>query len=381
MIFAILAASGLLLACIPFATFVRNFKEFSRLPAASGDEARRDPISVLIPARNEEAAIRESIESVLANRGVDFELIVLDDHSGDETAAIVARAAEADRRIALRTSPPLPAGWCGKQHACQVLAGMARHELLIWIDADVRVAPDALARIADEARRRPIGLLSGFPREVTGSWLENLLIPLIHFVLLGYLPLHIARRSKSAAFGAGCGQLFIARRTAYEAAGGHEIIRASLHDGISLPRAFRRAGQTTDVFDATDLASCRMYRSAGGVWQGLLKNAGEGMANAVGIIPWTLLLAGGQIMPPMLAILLIVTQPDSTLTRVSIALCLVATCLGFAVRFLCAWRYRQSWRGAAFHPVGVAILVAIQWSSLFLRSRGKRRAWKGRTYE
>ena len=129
--------------------------------------------------------------------------------------------------------------------------------------------------------RRPVGLLSGFPHEETGSWLEKLLIPLIHFILLGFLPLGRMRLSKSPAFAAGCGQLFIAQRSAYESAGGHAAIRSSLHDGILLPRAFRRAGQTTDVFDATNLAECRMYRSAKEVWLGLLKNAGEGMASPV----------------------------------------------------------------------------------------------------
>ena len=377
----ILAAIGLVLALIPALTFARNFREFSRLPAGSGDMPRREAVSVLIPARDEQDSIRASIDSVLASRGVEFELIVLDDHSSDDTAAIVARAARSDPRLKLAVAPPLPGGWCGKQHACQVLAGLARHDLLVWLDADVRLAPDALSRIADEMRRAPIGLLSGFPREETEGWMEILLIPLIHFILLGYLPLQIARRSRAPAFGAGCGQLFIARRAAYEAAGGHGAIRASLHDGIALPRAFRQAGQTTDLFDATDLAACRMYRSAGDVWHGLLKNAGEGMATPAGIVPWTFLLVGGQVLPPVLAIVLIAGQPGDTLTRAAIAISLVATGLGFAVRFVSAWRYRQSWLGAALHPLGVAALLAVQWTSLFARLSGTKRAWKGRTYD
>jgi len=84
------------------------------------------------------------------------------------------------------------------------------------------------------------------------------------------------RRSQHPAYAAGCGQLFLARRSAYEAVGGHAVIRASLHDGITLPRAFRAAGFWTDLCDMTEIATCRMYRSAGEVWRGLAKNATEG---------------------------------------------------------------------------------------------------------
>ena len=95
------------------------------------------------------------------------------------------------------------------------------------------------------------------------------------------------RRSRHPAYGAGCGQLFLARREAYETAGGHAAIRATLHDGVKLPRAFRAAGLRTDLFDATDVASCRMYRNAGEVWRGLAKNATEGLAAPGKIVPAT----------------------------------------------------------------------------------------------
>ena len=94
--------------------------------------------------------------------------------------------------------------------------------------------------------------MSGLPRQETGSWLERLVIPLAHFLLLGYLPMFAMRWFRHPAFGAGCGQLFLARKSAYQAAGGHDAIRSSRHDGLMLPRAFRRAGLRTDLCDATD---------------------------------------------------------------------------------------------------------------------------------
>src|SRR5262249_60422560 len=90
------------------------------------------------------------------------------------------------------------------------------------------------------------------------------------------------------ALGAGCGCVCVARRAAYDPVGGHAAVRDSLHDGITLPRAFRRAGRRTDLCDATDLAVCRMYRNGRELWAGLAKNAREGLAHPSAIVPRTL---------------------------------------------------------------------------------------------
>ena len=116
-----------------------------------------------------------------------------------------------------------------KQYACSLLARAARHPLLVFLDADVRLATDGLARMAaflDESRT---DLASGIPRQETGTLVEKLVIPLNHFVLLGFLPLARMRGSGHPAYAAGCGQFFMVRRFAYEAAGGHTALQASLH--------------------------------------------------------------------------------------------------------------------------------------------------------
>ena len=213
----------LVLAAFPLALTLTNL----------GFAAGTPKVSVLIPARNEEANIGAACAAVLASCGVDLELIVLDDASTDHTSAILA--AIGDPRLRVASAPKLPPGWSGKQHACHILGGLASHDLLVFVDADVRLAPDAVARMAGFMQRHDAGLASGFPRQVTITWSERLLLPLIHFLLLGYLPMPIMRRLSAASLGAGCGQLFIARRGAYRAAGGHAAIRASLHDGLTLP--------------------------------------------------------------------------------------------------------------------------------------------------
>jgi glycosyltransferase involved in cell wall biosynthesis len=253
-------------------------------------------VSVLVPARNEEAAIGRLCRDVLASEGVDLELVILDDASQDGTAAVVAGIAAEDPRVRLVPGSPLPAGWCGKQHACWQLARAARHDTWVFFDVDVSPTPDAVARAVAFLDVSGAALGSGFPRQRTACLLDWLLLPLIHFILLGFLPLARSRRDNVVGMAAGCGQFFVTRRAAYDAAGGHAAIRASLHDGVKLPRAYRRAGLTTDLFDATGVASCRMYDRDADVWRGLSKNATEGIGGPATIVPFTLLLAGGQIL-------------------------------------------------------------------------------------
>jgi hypothetical protein len=370
-----LAVVCALAALVPALVFRRNLALFAPPPAPPA--ARRPAVSVLIPARNEERAIAAAVRSALASEGVDLEIVVLDDGSHDRTAEIVAGLAALDPRVRLETAPPLAAGWCGKQHACAVLARHARHDVLVFVDADVRLAPDGLARAAAFLAASGAGLVSGFPRQETGTFLERLLLPLIHFALLGFLPIARMRQSVHPAYGAGCGQLMVARRADYERAGGHAAIGASLHDGLALPRAFRKAGIATDLFDATDVAVCRMYQNAGEVWRGLAKNAVEGLAAPGKIVPVTLLLLAGQVLPPVLLALALAGAGPAGWSAGAAGIAVVAL---YAPRLAAARRFRQPLGSALLHPLGILVFLAIQWTALARHLAGRPAAWKGRTY-
>lgn len=378
MSFQIAALIALTLAAIPAVMFPWNLPQLKRLarPRPGERSSSLSPLSVLIPARNESANIRCALTSLLENGGVSFEVIVLDDHSEDDTAQIVGDFCQRDPRVRLEKAPPLPAGWCGKQHACHVLASHANHPLLVFMDADVRLSSNSLARLSAFMSDNALApaLASGVPHQVTTTFLERLLVPLIHFVLLGFLPLWRMRRCTKPAYGAGCGQLFIARAAAYHAVGGHAVIRSSLHDGLKLPRAFRRAGFKTDVFDATDVASCRMYQNAREVLDGLAKNAHEGLAAPAQIGPWTLLLFWGQVLPWLLLAL------GPWLDTKVLYLVLITCSLTLLPRILAAGRYRQSWLGALLHPLGIAVFLALQWHSFICALQQRPQVWKGRAY-
>ena len=353
-------------AALPSLLYCRNIFLYPRLTASS---TQPPAVSVLIPARNEAANIDAVLASVLASREVTLECLVLDDHSTDDTAALVAEWSRRDSRVRLVSSPQLPAGWCGKQHACWELARQARHPWLLFLDADVRLAPDALGKLCAHAEANALGLLSGIPRQLTGSWLEHLLIPLIHFILLGFLPFDVMRRSRSPAFSAGCGQLLLARREAYFVSGGHREIKATLHDGLLLPRLFRERGFMTGMIDATNLATCRMYEGSRATWNGLAKNAIEGLAAPSRIGVFTALLGLGQMLP----FLLLLGGNRTPAVWLACVLALVP-------RVWAALRFRQSWLGVVFHPFAITLLLVIQWQALINSLRGRKPQWRGRSY-
>src|SRR5436305_15262111 len=124
MILTGLAVVALTFAAVPAFLYLLNTFLYRPAPPPADD---LPAVSVLIPARNEEPAIGPAVAAALASRGITFEVLVLDDHSDDRTAAIVADFARKDSRVRLLAAPPLPDGWCGKQHACAVLARHARY--------------------------------------------------------------------------------------------------------------------------------------------------------------------------------------------------------------------------------------------------------------
>ncbi len=361
-----------ILAAIPASLFLWNLALYTQPPATSGYEA----VSVLIPARNEERSIAASVLAALASRNVHLELIVLDDHSEDRTAEIVRGLAADDKRVRLFAAPPLPPDWCGKQFACSVLAGLATKPVLCFIDADVELTATGLARMIAALRLRNSGLISGFPRQVTLTALEQLLLPLMHFLLLGFLPLSGMRRLLNPAFGAGCGQIFVADREAYRRAGGHAAIRTSRHDGITLPKAFRRAGIMTDLCDATQIASCRMYHNAHQVFFGLLKNADEGLASPGRILPFSLMLFIGQVLPFLLFAYAWTAIPSHVLRL----LATLAFAASYLPRLIAVFRFKQPAMAALFHPLAIFMLLAIQWYSLLRSVLRIPATWKGRSY-
>jgi glycosyltransferase involved in cell wall biosynthesis len=380
-----LCGASLAAALQPLVLSVVNMRRYRSAPilAEVAAETRALRVAVCIPARNEKANIEACVRGVLASREVDVRAYVYDDESTDGTGEIVARLAAEDPRVVVVPRRPLPAGWNGKQHAC---FRMAEHglgfdpdlEWFLFTDADVRLEPDAVARALGFALRSKSSLVSTVPREVTGTVGEMLLVPLIHFVLMSYLPIGRMRSTLDPAASAACGQFIMVSRAAYRAAGtgadyGHAGFKDSMHDGVKFPRAVRRAGLRTDLYDGTESVSCRMYRGFGETWRGFAKNAYEGLGSLGLLVFITVYHALGQVLPwIVLALAALAAQwsPGAALAAGAVFCALLG-------RALLAARFRQSWWNIPLHLPSILMLSAVQWRSLWLDRTG-RRSWKGR---
>lgn len=352
--------------------------------AASGSSVP-DPasplITVCVPARNEEANLEACVRSILASTERAIEVLVYDDQSTDDTPNILARLIASDPRVRAAAVTPLPSGWNGKQHACWRMSEQARGQWLCFTDADVRFEPTCLAGAMAFAKAHKADMVSTFPRQITGSLAEKLAVPMIFFILFSYLPMPRMRTTRDPAASAACGQFILVSRAAYDKSGGHAAFKNSMHDGVKMPREVRKAGFHTDLFDGTQLLSVRMYRGLTQTWRGFAKNAFEGLGS-VGlllfitvvhllahvlpwvIVPWALL---GKLAPGLLH------------APTELAALFAVSCVAMAVlqRFLLARRFEQGVTPVLLHPLGVLMMTAIQWHSLYLALTGQR-AWRGR---
>lgn len=218
--------------------------------------AGRPDISLLVPARDEGQRLPVALAGLLAQDV--SEIIVLDDQSGDDTAAVVSRAAKDDPRVRLLRGTPLPRGWTGKNWACQQLAAAARGDVLLFCDADVLLAPGAVDACWAQMRAQRADVFSVFPRQHTATLGERLLVPLIDEVLLAFLPHPLLRLPVPSAATAN-GQLLMFRRRAYEALGGHAAVADALNEDLTLARRARRAALRLGLALGGDLVSARMY--------------------------------------------------------------------------------------------------------------------------
>jgi chlorobactene glucosyltransferase len=229
-------------------------------------------VSVVIPARNESATIETVVRSVLASTYRPLELLVVDDRSTDDTAALVERLAAVDSRVRLLRGEPLPQGWYGKPWACLQGYRGARGELLLFTDADTRHHPELLARSVGALQSERADLLTVAPRQLCLSFWERVVMPQIWLLLaLRYHPERVNRARHERDVIAN-GQYILVPRASYEAVGTHEVVRGEVAEDLALAQAFHRAGRRLYFAFAERLMETRMYRSLPEIVEGWSKN-------------------------------------------------------------------------------------------------------------
>ncbi len=266
MIYQTIIAAVLLIFFINLILNLRNM----RTPDKNSKIPHPAPlISVLIPARDEEENIRTCLESLQKQDYPNYEILVLDDNSTDNTTAIVQEIAFKDNRIQLYFGEPLPDEWAGKPFACYQLAQKAKGSWLLFVDADTIHEPHMLRSTLALAKELKVSLLSGFPRQMASSLPQKIVIPVFYFLLLGWIPLWWLHRSKKPKPSMAIGQFFFFDRDEYWHIGGHKAVKSKIVEDIWMGVEISRHGGRHIAVDLSPVVSTNMYHDFGAAWKGL----------------------------------------------------------------------------------------------------------------
>jgi chlorobactene glucosyltransferase len=333
-------------------------------------------ISILVPARNEERRIlAESLESMLAQESVDFEVVVLNDRSTDATEKILATFAERFEASRFRyvNGTETPAGWLGKPHALRQANEAAAGDWILTTDADIMFDRAAVRSAVNCAETNELDALSLLPRQSLGSFWEQLFLPVFAWFCLLLKPLHrVNDRHRPTALGSG--NFFLIRRDALNALGGFECVKDDVAEDLRLAQLLKTNGFSYQVRYAPELLSTRMYTNFGDLWHGFSKNFYSGMKfslpRTLAGAFWILILG---VLPPILALAALAFNETSLFAP------LIASYVFQVVLFAVVRVYNQANPFyALLAPLGFMMFVGILLNSAAKIKSGTGVVWKGR---
>lgn len=342
---------------------LRRLRVPSNDPAPAGER-----VSVLLPVRDEAARVAGCLESLLEQiRVPDLEIVVMDNGSSDGTADVARAAAAHDSRVRVLAAPEPPPGWLGKPSACQALAEAATGSVLVFVDADVRLAPHAVAAAVELLRTADLQLISPYPRQIALTGGERLVQPLLQWSWLTTLPLGLAERSPRPSLAAANGQFLVVDASTYRQSGGHaaEPVRGAVLDDVALVRSVKAAGGRGGMVDGTALATCRMYEDWPALRDGYTKSLWSAFGSPAGAAAVVSGLGLVYLVPPIAAL-------GGSFTG------LVGYLAAAGGRYVVAERTGgRSLPDSLAHPASIAVFGWLTAGSFIARRRGQL-LWRGR---
>lgn len=230
-------------------------------------------VSVLIPARNEEKGIGDCVKSVLNQDYSNFEVIVLNDNSTDNTGKILNQLKKKDSRLKVISGTELPKGWVGKNWACHQLSKCATGEYYLYIDADTKLKKDFLSKLLTAMKTENVQFISVIPEYIVRTWSEKLVLPFLSFCYLGLMPLYFGMKYNLKHGCMAIGTFLFFQKDAYNKIGGFEKIKSAILDDNAFAKEICKHGIPWRFYNGANLASCRMYRNFREVFFGFGKNA------------------------------------------------------------------------------------------------------------
>ena len=349
-----------------------NMSGLPGFPAPKINKTLQPLVSVLVPLRNEERNVDGLISSLKSLTYPHLEILLLDDGSTDQTLSLLQDKTLGDSRFKILIGRELPEGWAGKVHACHQLQEKAKGDYFLFIDADVRLTSGVIEKALTLLNKQNVKLLTGFPSFEVPGILSKLLIPMMHFVVLFHLPIHLANKGKMPAATAANGVFMFFERGAYLEIGGHRTVQTSIVEDVEIARQMKFSGYRVCLANISADVSCRMYERNSEVWEGFVKNIFSGLGRSVTmVILLSVFYSFFYVLPGILMVWGLWTfQPFYVFPYLLIVL----------QRMAVDWKAKQRLSLSFFMPLSAAALVIIMNASMWRWIRKKPYSWKGRQY-
>ena len=332
-------------------------------------------VSVLIPARNEEDNIKDCLASVLNQKCPDFEVIILNDNSTDSTLDILSSFESG--KIKIINGKPLPPGWVGKNFACHQLQAEAKGDYLLFLDADTIMEQGCIASAVKFADTENTGLLSLMPYEISVSFWEKAVIPMLYFALMVFLPVPLIERSKRKEIAVGNGQFMLFSRKCYETIGGHESLKNRIVEDVWLAKRVKEFREKLIFADGTEFVRCRMYNSLSDVWNGFSKNFFAGLSFSKSGLAVIIVMYFMLFIFPLVTLCFGIINSDQDLIKYS----LIGFFIPVIIRITHSLKFHQPFLFSFLNFLSSSFIIAVAINSFRILKFGKGANWKGRNYE
>jgi cellulose synthase/poly-beta-1,6-N-acetylglucosamine synthase-like glycosyltransferase len=321
-------------------------------------------VTVLLPMRNEQDNVADCVAELMAQEKVhNLQVIIIDDQSTDNTAEVLKKSIGNDSRFRVVASTGPRTGWLGKVSALQTGFELSKAEIVICLDADVRLKPDAIVRAVNQLDDLALDFLSPYPHQIANTLSEKLIQPLLHWSWMSTVILRLAEKIPHRSTAVANGQFFVIRATALNAIDGFTSVAQQVIDDVELARSLIAAGCKGVVTEGSEIAHTRMYSNFDEIRQGYGKSLHKAFGGILGALVATFFIAATGLLPLLLAV-------NGYILGWIAFLCVAFT------RALSAIRSRSNPFYALLHPLSAALLIyliAYSWAK-----RGKIQ-WKGRT--
>lgn len=377
LLYQYIVAAILLLIMINFIINCFLFKDTIKHKLPESFLKERPLISILIPARNEEDNIKRCINSLLKQDYNNLEILVLDDGSIDRTAEIVNKLIKKDPRIRLYYGKPLARGWLGKSYACQQLAGYAKGQYLLFVDADTLHFPTSISSAVACLLKYKVDALSVFAKQIMVTFPERMVIPFGNFMIMGFMPLALIRRSRKALFCTAIGQFMLFKKDIYKAIGGHESVKGEILEDVIISKQVKRCGYKFMIFDGRSNLYCRMYHNFSEVVSGYSKVLFSSFDYSVMMMSTAIVVIAAIYLMPfvMLPLSIIFDWQQAYINMIFLQMIFI-----LVTRIILSVRYRMKAVDILLYPLSVIYLLSIAANSVLQYKFNIGVCWKGRTY-